>query len=308
MRSRPIKAFIASATLVVWLVAVMFAWRGYSTAQAARTRLAAIAAQRAKLDADIAAIRGRVAKARHDDGELRDELKPVLTQVAKQAADAAPKSPAATTPATHPDTAASLEANPGLRALFRKSFQADLAVRYRPFYDTARLSPEQIRKFEQLMIEAEEVKMDFQATAKALGFTPADPALGTLRAQGVAELKAAATNVLGEEAYSQLLQFRRAEPLQVAVNDLAMLVAQSPTPLSAAQAGQLLTTMANASSRYRTGDRADLGSVDWPQALAQAQSFLAPAQIEAFKTNVQLQQVSALAKQFYQQQGVAVGK
>lgn len=297
------KAFIASATLVVLLVALVFAWRGYSAAQAARARLAAIAAQRAKLDAAIAAIGERAAQARNDESVLRAELKPVQSQVGQRTAGVAPKPAAA-----RPDTAASLEANPGLRALFRKGFQADLAARYRPFYDAARLSPEQIRKFEQLMTEAEEVKMDFQITAKAQGFTPADPALGKLRAQGEAELKAAATEILGDEGYRQLLQFKRAEPLEVAVNDLAMLVAQSPTPLSAAQAGQLLTTMANASSSYRAGDRAELASVDWPQALASAQSFLAPAQFSVFKANVQLQQVYALTRQFYLQQGVTPGR
>lgn len=302
------KALLSSATFVMLAVALVFLWRGHSAAAAARGRLAAVAAQRTKLDADLAALRERAAKARHDEGGLQADLKPVPTQIAKPMGVAVQPATAAAAPPARPDLAASLEAHPGLRALFRKSFQADLAVRYRPFYDTARLSPEQIRKFEQLMTEAEEVKMDFQTTAKAQGFTAADPALGNLRAQGAAELKSAATEVLGEEGYRQLLQFRRAEPLQLAVNDLAMLVAQSPTPLSAAQAGQLLTTMANASSRYRAGDRADLVSVDWPQALASAQTFLAPAQFSAFKANVQLQQVYAFVRQFYQQQGVAVGK
>jgi hypothetical protein len=150
--------------------------------------------------------------------------------------------------------------------------------------------------------------MDFQTTAHAQGFTPSDPALETLRAQGTAELKAAQTEVLGADGYQQLLQFRRIEPLEVVVNDLATLVVRSPTPLSTAQAEQLLTTMANASSRYQSGDRADLATVDWPQTLVRAQAFLAPDQFTIFKTNVQLQQVYALARQFYQQQGVAVGK
>ena len=114
--------------------------------------------------------------------------------------------------------------------------------------------------------------------------------------------------MLGEDGYRQLQQFRRIEPLEVVVNDLASLVVRSPTPLSTAQAEQLLTTMANASSRYQSGDRADLATVDWPQTLARAQAFLAPDQFTVFKTNVQLQQVYALARQFYQQQGVTIDK
>ena len=92
------------------------------------------------------------------------------------------------------------------------------------------------------------------------------------------------------------------------VNDLATLVVRSPTPLSTAQAEQLLTTMANASSRYQSGDRANLATVDWPQTLVRAQAFLAPDQFTVFKANVQLQQVYALVRQFYQQQGVTIDK
>ena len=298
------KAFLSSVTLAVFALALGFAWHSHAVAQSARARLSSIAAQSVKLDADLAAFRERVARLRPDEAELRAGPKPMQAVQT----NAAPEPAAEPKAATRPDTAASLEANPGLRALFRKSFQAELALRYRPFYDAARISPEQIRKFEQLMTEAEEVKMDFQTTARAQGFTTSDPALETLRAQGGAELKAAQTEVLGENGYQQLQQFRRIEPLEVAVNDLATLVARSPTPLSTAQAEQLLTTMADASSRYQSGDRADLATVDWSQTLVRAQTFLAPDQFTVFKTNVQLQQVYALARQFYQQQGGAVGK
>jgi hypothetical protein len=298
------KAFLSNAALAVFALALGFVWHSHAAAQAARARLSSIAAQRVKLDADLAAFRERLARLRHDEAELRAVPKPGPAEQT----NVAPKPAAEPKAATRPDTATLLEANPGLRALFRKSFQAELAVRYRPFYDAARLSPEQIRKFEQLMTEAEEVKVDFQTTAQAQGFTASDPALGSLRAQGEAELKAAQTEVLGADGYQQLLQFRRIEPLEVVVNDLATLVVRSPTPLSTAQAEQLLTTMANASSRYQSGDRANLATVDWPQTLVRAQAFLAPDQFTVFKANVQLQQVYPLVRQFYQQQGVTIDK
>lgn len=288
------RKLIGPATLAILAVVAVLAWREHSRAQAARWRLAQIAGQRAKLAAEIAALEAGLSQSHQREAILQRETVPAVAQTTPPAATQSPP------PAL--DKAAVLEANPGLRPLFRKSVQAELALRYRPFYDAAHLSTEQKEKFEQLMLEVEEIKTDFQATAPKYGFNVLDPAVRDLAGRASAELKAAQIEILGEEGYRQLEEFRRVEPLEVLVNDFAKLSVQASSPLSLEQSEQLLYAMAAASPRYRAGERAELDSVDWEKTFTDAQAFLSAEQTRVFRSSVQLQEVFGLVRQFYREQ------
>jgi hypothetical protein len=105
-------------------------------------------------------------------------------------------------------------------------------------------------------------------------------------------------SILGEEGFQQYQNYQRMQPLQGLVNDISSLSVSAP--LTAGQSSQLLSVLANASSTYASGGRANAQSVDWDQALAQAQGILSDTQIKALKAEAQLPQLMTLVKQFYQ--------
>jgi hypothetical protein len=108
---------------------------------------------------------------------------------------------------------------------------------------------------------------------------------------------------LGDEGFQQLQNYQRIQPLQGLVNDVSSLSISEP--LNPQQSAQLLTILANASSSYQGGGKATQLSVDWSQAVPQAQGILSAAQINALNAESQLAQVSSLGRQFLQSQSRA---
>jgi hypothetical protein len=172
------------------------------------------------------------------------------------------------------------------------------------FYASAGLTTEQIARFEALMMEAEEVKLDFFATARAQGVEPSAPELAELRAEAAAELTRALHELLGEQGYQQFQRLKRALPLDVIVEDTAKLLA-SRAPLAASQRSRLLDTLASADPSYESGSAARLETIDWSRALAEAQTYLSPAQVAVLQQEADLQAVYAMVRQFYGQNVVA---
>jgi hypothetical protein len=80
-------------------------------------------------------------------------------------------------------------------------------------------------------------------------------------------------------------------------------VRDGTTPLTQPQATRLREILANASTSYQAGGKAEPATIDWSRVMEQAQGFLTPPQFSALKADAQLPQISLLMKQFYQQQG-----
>jgi hypothetical protein len=298
------KTFLGISTAAVVAFALIVAWLGFSSAQKARTALADLSARRAKLDSELGSAQARFAGASHDEMQLQAALQEAQSRAEKQAA-AAKKTAAPSAPQGRPDLAALLEARPELRALFKRSFQANLGLRYSLLYHTAGFSPTQIQKFEELMTDAEQDRMDLQATAKAQGLAATDPAIANMRQQMDAKLQTAQKEILGDAGYEDLQQYKRKEPLVSFLNRAADLVAHTSTPLTVAQGEQVLNVLAGASSSYRDGGTASPASVDWPRALQQIQPLLPPAQFDSVKANSRGLEIMALVKQYYQQRAAA---
>ncbi|HVU33526.1 MAG TPA: hypothetical protein VHE61_08835 [Opitutaceae bacterium] len=286
------KKLIATATILVFALAAGVAWYAHGRLLASRTTLRTLTANREQLDAGIAAVRAKLAAER----QRREVL---AAQEQRKQTTARP----AATPAAgdKPDTALSLDKYPGLRALFRRSVAGKLALRYGAFYRMADLSPEQIRKFEQIMTEVDETKMDFELAARSQGFKPSDPALATLRAQGAAKLNSALVDALGAPGYAQYQQYQRIEPLTGIMGDMTKIAVQHDAPFTGPQADRLMTTLANASSAYQGGGKVEPMTVNWSQVLIDVKPYLSPSQFAIVQQEGDMQQVYQLLKQFYAQ-------
>jgi len=257
-------------------------------------------------EAKILATQERIAASNRDETELRMALDQAQASTDRRAsAEATPKKPVPPV-RNRPDLAALLEAKPELRVMFGQSYRAELSVRYLPFFDALKLSPDAVENFKNLMVESEEERLDVQAAAKAQGLTETDPAFAKLQQEQQAKMKAAQLELLGEAGYQQLEEFKRVQPLEQIVGGVANLAGQTSSPLTAPQAERLLNVLARASGAYQAGGVADNSTIDWPRALTEAQSFLSPSQFAALKNDSSMSQgllqVMTLAKQLYQRE------
>ncbi len=105
-------------------------------------------------------------------------------------------------------------------------------------------------------------------------------------------------SILGDQGLQQLYSSLRVQPMQNMVNDVSSLSISAP--LTQEQSSQLMNILANASSAYGSGGRATAQSIDWSQALAQAQGILSEPQMNALRAESQLGQLMGLVKQYYQ--------
>jgi hypothetical protein len=105
-------------------------------------------------------------------------------------------------------------------------------------------------------------------------------------------------NILGDQGFQQLQDFKRLQPIQGLVNDVSNL--STSEPFSPEQTTQLLNIIANANEGYRGGGKADPQSIDWDQVMVQAQGVLSKPQLTVLKAESQLPQIMGLVKQYYQ--------
>ena len=296
------KRFIWVVTGVVASVSVVVAVLGFRSAQRFRRAASELANHNKQLDGEIADARQRLAARTEDEETLRSSLQ----QAQAEKLSSAPASNAQ--PASPPprrDLADLMEANPALRTLFKQSFRASLGLRFQPLYDRAHPSPEQIDRFEALITDAEQDKLDLQAAAKTQGLVANDPSLAKLRQQAAEKLRSAQKEILGDAGYQELQRYNRQQPLLEFTGTLAYLVAPTGTPLTAPQCDQLLEVLSNASSQYQTGGRANLNTIDSKRALQEAEQILTPIQFAAAQANANIVEIVKLQDKFYQQKKAA---
>lgn len=147
--------------------------------------------------------------------------------------------------------------------------------------------------------------MDILYTADQQGVPANDSAVRSLMQQDRNEMMASDQAVLGDSGLRQLKQYNRALPVAWVVNQVAMDVALTPTPLSGAQADQLGQILANASATYQGGGAANAATVNWPAALGQAQGILTPTQFAALQAQYYQSQLNPLVAQFRNQEKAA---
>ncbi len=196
-----------------------------------------------------------------------------------------------------------LATNPKVRAIYLKSYQARLAVTYLPLYHRLKLGPAEIAKFNDLLSEREEERIDLQATAEAHGLPASDPAILAVKQQQDDDLHRAEIGLLGADGFQQVGQIERLQPLfDLVVTPLMSVIPAGAAPLTEAQGEQLLTVLSRSNSAFQAGGKADPLAIDWSTTLPQTRGFLSDAQYAGIQAWSQALQVRVLIKQYYQLQ------
>jgi len=286
-----------SASLIVAIVS-------FRSAQRSGTAASELANHNKHLAAEIADALQRLALRTQDEEALRLSLQQARSKKEQSSPAAGAKSQAASTAPLEPprrDLADLMDANPALRTLFKQSVRANLGMQYLPWYGRAHLSSVQIEKFEDLMTEAEQDRLDVQTESRAQGLAPNDPAVAKMQQQAEKKLQSAQKEILGDAGYLSLQQYNRLQPLVGFTTSVASDLAYAGNPLSAPQVDLLLDVLGNASNQYQTGGRADPVTVDSKRVLQQAEQTLTPIQFAAVQATTNQIELMKLQKQFYQQ-------
>ncbi len=136
--------------------------------------------------------------------------------------------------------------------------KAALDARYAALFRKLNLTPEQIDKVKELMIERQTSRQDILAVAREQGIDPrSDPAgfrklMQDAQAEADNSLKAA----LGDYGYAQLQQYDQTMPQRGVVNQLQQSLSFTNAPLTEAQADQLVQILASTSPRNENGGTA----------------------------------------------------
>jgi hypothetical protein len=200
---------------------------------------------------------------------------------------------------------------PEIQKLMATQQRAALDSRYAALFRNLNLSPEQLEKFKNLLVEKQTAMTDALAAARAQGIDPRnDPQeFRKLVADAQAEVDASIQSTLGDPAYAQYQQYQQTLPQRTTVNQLQQSLSYTSTPLTGAQTEQMVSILAANSppsansagasgraavaSAFGVGFGGQLGSPITNDAITQSQTVLSPAQVQALQQLQAAQQAQA---------------
>jgi len=160
---------------------------------------------------------------------------------------------------------------------------AKTASVYRPLFGTLRLSPAQTEKFIEIDLKSFEHSMDLEAVVGQGIVSRKDPVIAKLKAEAKAEEDASYRELLGEDSYQRLQEYRRGSVAWDLIQEFAAAAVMAGAPFTAPQLEQVVQVVANASSSYRSGQAVELDGIDWDIVDAQVRELMSSAQWEFFK-------------------------
>ncbi|MGH7996263.1 MAG: hypothetical protein ACREFX_07920 [Opitutaceae bacterium] len=186
------------------------------------------------------------------------------------------------------------------------------------------VSTQQIDQLKNLLVQRQQAAMDAVQAARQNGINPrTDPSeFQQAIADATSEMDTQIKAALGDSAYAQYQQYQQTLPEQTVVNRLQQTLSYTSTPLTDAEAQQLVQVLQQnapaASNGSGGGPNVFVGGGGMavvtgggpvaitPQAIAQAASMLSPAQVQALQQIQQQQQAQqqmrALMRSTFQSQ------
>lgn len=258
-----------------------------------------------------------------DAEKNRKALEARVTELEHKPAPGADEAPAAVSPANRrnnrgPGDRASefmaLMEKPEMQRLVTLERKGALDARFAPLFKNLNLTPEQLDKFKNLLVEKQTSMMDVAAAAREQGINPrTDPAAFRQMVNDAQnEIDASIKATLGDAAYSQYQSYEQTQPQRNTVSQLEQRLSYSSTPLTDAQSSQLVSILAanSANSANDNPGRAMFGGAGGPggsakitdATIAAAQGVLTAPQVTALQQLQQEQQAqAALAKTMREQ-------
>lgn len=191
-----------------------------------------------------------------------------------------------------PDFAA-LMANPEFAKAMAIQQRAGLDARYADLFKQLKLSPAQLEKFKDLLLERQTARTDVMATAREQGLDPRAnrDELKKMTDEAQAEVDAAIKTSLGDSVYGQYKTYDSTQPQRALVSQVNNILGYSSTPLNETQSAFLVTALSTGTTA--TTEQAPGGQGNWggggnratitDAVIEQAQAVLFPAQVEVLK-------------------------
>jgi hypothetical protein len=254
---------VALAALLAVVVGVTLSlfFHQAATERAALTRLAILAEDERKLEAEIERLRRTVAEREN---------------VARREETLASSGPSPRTPG------AVIAPAPTPEQMRVNTIRAWLQLRNGPLYAKLALTAEQVASFEALETEHWLRVEDIIATARAQALRTSDPVIVALHKEERTRFDQAQVALLGEAGFNELREYQRTLPARSLANALAGNVFYSD-PLTLQQGEQLIRILASNSATYTKGGPVRMADMELGTALAQVQTVLSPEQFAVFK-------------------------
>ncbi len=282
-----LKTYLIIVLAATSLVSGLIAWNQSK-------RLAALQSELLKTDTPV------VAKPRSASDPM-----PILPAVT-ETQTAAPRIEATTTEAFIEETAASqrprsgttrpnfaaLMANPEFAQAMNLQQRAALDARYAALFKKLNLTPAELDKLKNLLVERQSARMDVMAASRENGLNPREnrDELNKLVAEAQAEVDANIKGTLGEPIFNQYQNFEATQPQRNLVSQLDQRLSYSSSPLNGTQADFLVNALA--ASKAPNADTGG-GPGNWgggasrttitDAVIQQAQSVLTPDQVSALQ-------------------------
>lgn len=135
---------------------------------------------------------------------------------------------------------------PEVMALLSVQQKAAVEARYAALFKSLNLSPEQAEKLKAVLAERQTTMMDVMSAARDQGIDPRrDPeAFQKLMAMAQNDINSSIKAVIGDSGFAQFETYEKTLPQRNVVNQLQQRLSSSDTPLSTAQAEQLVQILA----------------------------------------------------------------
>jgi hypothetical protein len=220
---------------------------------------------------------------------------------------------------------AALMDQPEMQRLMALQQKGALDARYAQLFKSLNLTPEQLERFKNLLVEKSTAMMDVMAAARQQGINPRTDrdAFQKLVADAQAQVDDSIRSALGDVGYQQYKNFEQTQPQRAVVSQLEQRLSYSSTPLSPEQANQLVNILASTSPTaarnnnqiFFAGGPAVGAAVNFggqatitEATITQSLGVLAAPQIDALKQLQQEQQAqaelgAAMRKQFQPNRG-----
>ena len=273
--------WIAAIGAVLTGAALFVAWHAREAGRIASEAGVSLVRERTALELELRRMKGRVDETERAGAELRSAL--ATLQKSGGAKEASERAATAPRPAAR-TMSEIMASDPRLEVLELQRQRLALHGDYGYVMHALRLSPEQIKTWEELKAKETEASMDLSATARTQDESGKRTVV-ELQQQARRQYETALATLLGPEAYQRLQDYEKTIPLRnVVVNGFAGLTALEGCPLSDRQGEQLMRAMIESGGADVTGPKQDLAGIDWTAVEARARQFLSPEQYTLFTT------------------------
>ena len=145
---------------------------------------------------------------------------------------------------------------PEVQAMVSLQHKAAIEARYAPLFKNLNLPADQIEKLKNLLADRSTTMQDVMIAAREQGLNPREnpDAFKKVVADAQNQISQGIKSVIGEQGFAQLSNYEQTIPQRNVVNELQQRLSYTSTPLTAAQAEQMVQILASNTPQRQPGN------------------------------------------------------